>query len=62
MGQMRDLVSQYNVSDIYTQINYNERIIRVTPLEYASPIKWLTNRKEGVKGYITVDSTTGKPI
>ena len=60
MGQMRDLVSQYNVSDIYTQINYNERIIRVTPLEYASPIKWLTNRKEGVKGYITVDSTTGK--
>lgn len=29
MGQMRDLVSQYNVSDIYTQINYNERIIRV---------------------------------
>ena len=40
MGQMRDLVSQYNVSNIYTQINYNKRIIRVTPLEYASPIKW----------------------
>ena len=60
MGQMRDLVSQYNVSNIYTQINYNKRIIRVTPLEYASPIKWLTNRKEGVKGYITVDSNTGK--
>lgn len=39
MGQMRDLVSQYNVSNIYTQINYNKRIIRVTPLEYASPIK-----------------------
>lgn len=60
MGQMSDLVSQYSVSDIYTQINYNEKIIRVTPLEYASPIKWLTNRKEGVQGYITVDSTTGK--
>lgn len=60
MGQMSDLVSQYDVSNIYTQINYNEKIIRVTPLEYASPIKWLTNRKEGVKGYITVDSTTGK--
>ena len=60
MGQMSDLVSQYDVSNIYTQINYNNKIIRVTPLEYASPIKWLTNRKEGVKGYITVDSTTGK--
>lgn len=60
MGQMSDLVSQYDVSNIYTQINYNEKIIRVTPLEYASPIKWLTNRKNGVKGYITVDSTTGK--
>lgn len=60
MGQMSDLVSQYSVSDIYTQINYNEKIIRVTPLEYASPIKWFTNRKEGVQGYITVDSTTGK--
>lgn len=60
MGQMRDLVSQYNVSNIYTQINYNKRIIRVTPLEYASPIKWLTNRKEGVKGYITVDSVNGE--
>ena len=60
MGQMRDLVSQYSVSDIYTQINYNEKIIRVTPLEYASPIKWLTNRKDGVQGYITVDSTSGK--
>lgn len=60
MGQMSDLVSKYSVSDIYTQINYNEKILRVTPLEYASPIKWLTNRKEGVQGYITVDSTTGK--
>lgn len=60
MGQMSDLVSQYSVSDLYTQINYNERIIRVTPLEYASPIKWFTNRKDGVQGYITVDSTTGK--
>lgn len=49
---MRDLVSQYNVSDIYTQINYNERIIRVTPLEYASPIKWLTNRKKELKGIL----------
>ena len=60
MGQMSELVSQFNVSDLYTQINYNDSIVRVTPLEYASFIKWMTNRKDGVKGYITVDSVTGE--
>ena len=55
MGQMSDFVSQYYVSDQYTQINYNNDIIRVTSLEYADIIKWFSNRKEGVKGYITVN-------
>ena len=60
MGQMSELVSQFEVSSLYTQINYNNDIVRVTPLEYASGIKWLTNRKDGVKGYITVNSVSGK--
>lgn len=60
MGQMSDLVSQYNVSNQYTQINYNDSIMRVTPLEYADPIKWLTNRKKGIVGYITVNSVNGE--
>ncbi|MBR2678638.1 MAG: hypothetical protein IKE63_04395 [Bacilli bacterium] len=60
MGQMSELVSQFDVSDKYTQINYNNEIIRVTPLEYNGTIKWLTNRNKGIKGYITVNSTTGK--
>lgn len=60
MGQMSELVSQFDVSYLYTQINYSDDIVRVTPLEYASGIKWLTNRKSGVAGYITVNSTTGK--
>ena len=34
MGQMPELVSQFYVSNLYTQINYNDKIIRVTPLEY----------------------------
>lgn len=59
MGQMSELVSQYYVSDQYTQINYNEDIIRVTPLEYAGLIKWFTNKDEGVKGYIKVNSVDG---
>ncbi|MDE5888546.1 MAG: CvpA family protein, partial [Bacilli bacterium] len=60
MGQMSELVSQYRVSDLYTQINYNNSILRVTPLEYADGIKWFTNRKNGIVGYITVDSVTGE--
>lgn len=60
MGQMPDLVSQFTVSELYTQINYNDEIVRVTPLEYASVIKYFTNHKEGVRGYIVVNSVTGK--
>ena len=60
MGQMSELVSQYYVSDQYTQINYNNDIIRVTPLEYAGLIKWISNKKEGIKGYITVNSVNGE--
>lgn len=60
MGQMTELVSQFTVSELYTQINYKDEIIRVTPLEYASVIKYFTNHKKGVQGYITVNSVTGK--
>jgi len=60
MGQMADLVSQYVVSDLYTQINYNDEIVRVTPLEYADVIKYFTNKKTGVPGYILVDSVSGE--
>ena len=59
MGNMSDLVSQYRVSNLYTQINYNDDIVRVTPLEYADLIKYISNRKEGIKGYVIVNSVTG---
>ena len=60
MGEMTDLVSQFYVSNLYTQINYNDEVVRVTPLEYSGIIKYFTNRSEGVKGYIIVSSTDGK--
>ena len=59
MGQMSELVSQYYVSDLYTQINYNNEIVRVTPIEYNGFIKWLNNMRHGVLGYIKVNSVTG---
>lgn len=60
MGQMPELVSQFYVSKLYTQINYNNDIVRVTPLEYDGLIKWFTNKKSGVKGYIYVNSVNGE--
>ena len=60
MGEIPELVSQFNVASDYTQINYNDSILRVTPLEYADSIKWLTNRKKGIAGYIKVNSVNGE--
>lgn len=59
MGQMPEYVSQFSVSDIYSQINYKETVTRVTPLEYNGFFKWFANRDEGVQGYIMVNSVTG---
>lgn len=55
MGSMVDMVSQFEVSDLYTQINYKERPVRVSPLRYASIIKWFTNRSQGIPAYVTID-------
>ncbi|MDD7281394.1 MAG: hypothetical protein PUH10_05310 [Erysipelotrichaceae bacterium] len=59
MGQMSDWVSQFEVSDEYTQISYKDSVYRVTPLEYADFFKWWANQKDGIPAYITVDSTNG---
>lgn len=58
MGSMVDMVSQFEVSDDYTQINVNNRPVRVTPLSYANTIKWLTNQSSGIPAYIKIDMAT----
>lgn len=58
MGSLIDMVSQFEVSDLYTQINYQGKPVRVTPLTYASPIKWLTNMSKGIPAYIKIDMAT----
>ncbi len=58
MGNMVDMVSQFEVSDYYSQINYQNRPVRVTPLVYGDEIKWLTNQKNGIPAYIKIDMTT----
>lgn len=58
LGEMTELVSQFEIQDDYTQINYKGSPYRVTPLRYADPIKWLFNHKEGLPAYLTVDMVT----
>ena len=54
IGALSDVVSQFDVSNDYIQIDYNGKPVKVSALEYAGFFKWMNN-KEGVKGYVTVD-------
>ena len=58
MGELVDMVSQFEVTDYYSQINYQGRPVRVASLGYADLIKWFTNRKEGIPAYIKIDMAT----
>ncbi|MBQ8600313.1 MAG: CvpA family protein [Clostridia bacterium] len=58
MGELSDMVSQFDVMDNYTQINYQGRPVRVTPLAYVDVFKWLSNVKDGVPGYLMIDMVT----
>ena len=55
-----NLVSQFTVNSSDTQINLNNRPVRIATLKYQNIIKWLTNRKAGLPGYLVIDMTTQK--
>lgn len=58
MGSMVDMVSQFEVDDLYSQINYQDQPVRVSPLRYANLIKWFTNQRDGIPAYIRIDMAT----
>lgn len=58
IGEVVELVSQFNISQYNVQINYNEKPVRVSPLEYDGPLKWLVNRKDGIPYYVKIDMAT----
>lgn len=61
MGELIDLVSQFDIDDTtYTQINYKNKPIRVTPLKYNGFIKYVFNMSNGIPGYLKIDIVTGK--
>ena len=60
MGSIPEYVSQFEIADTdtYSQINYNGRPVRVSPLAYADLFKWLSNRDSGIPAYVLVDMVT----
>ena len=58
LGELSDMVSQFEIQDDFTQINYQGRPVRVASLGYADLIKWFTNRSEGLPAYLVVDMVT----
>ncbi len=58
IGEVVELVSQFNVSTYYTQINFNNTPVRVSPLEYADLFKWFANKDEGIPYYVKIDMAT----
>ena len=55
LGELSDMVSQFEILDTYTQINYKGRPVRVTSLAYGDLIKWFTNRSDGLPAYLIID-------
>ena len=60
LGVLSDVVSQFVLSDVYTQINYQGRPMKVSDLGYAGFFKWLNNKDSGIPGYIMVDAVGNK--
>lgn len=55
IGSLSDVVSQYNVSENYTQIDLAGSPVKVSALNYAGFFKYLGNRSSGIPGYVQVD-------
>lgn len=55
LGALSDVVSQYEISENYRQINFNGAPQKVSTLEYADFFKWLANKDSGIPGYVMVD-------
>ena len=58
MGSIPEYVSQFEIADTYSQINYQGRPVRVSPLAYADLFKWFSNRDTGIPAYVIVDMVT----
>ncbi len=58
MGELSDLVSQFEVNPESVQINYQDRPVRAAYLDYGGVIKWWNNRRNGIPAYLLIDMVT----
>ena len=58
LGELSDLVSQFEIYADSFQINYQNRPVRVTYLNYGDFFKWWNNQKEGLPAYMVIDMVT----
>ena len=58
LGELSDMVSQFEVSDDYPQMNFNGRPVRVATLIYGDFFKWINNNRNGLPAYIVTDMVT----
>ncbi len=55
LGELADMVSQFEVADNYSQINWQDTPVRVATLRYGDLFKWFNNMKGGLPAYVRVD-------
>ena len=58
LGELSELVSQFEVYSDSFQINYQNRPVRVTYLNYGDFFKWWNNQKAGIPAYMVIDMVT----
>lgn len=58
LGELSDVISQYSVSETYSQIALNSVPMKVAPLEHNGLIKAMNNSEAGIPGYVKVNPVT----
>ena len=58
LGELADMVSQFEVSSAYYQINYQDSPVRVAALRYGDFFKWLNNMNSGLPAYVRINMVT----
>ncbi len=55
LGELASVVSQYQLSYDYNQINFKNTPKKVANLEYVDFFRWINNSASGIPGYVMVD-------
>ena len=62
LGDLAEIgkISQFEISNAFTQINYKNNPVKLTTLAYGDVFKWLKNTSAGLPGYVVINMVTQK--